>query len=107
MEKPFLRYKGDKRYFEISPNWKVLTLAAFQDHQVEKDVGELTRMALDKPIGSPPLKECVSFSDRIAILIEDQTRASPKRKVLKTLLQGLREAGIKRENISIIVSLGT
>ena len=107
MEKPFLRYKGEKRYFEVPQEWKVLTLAAFQDHQAEKDVETLTRQALDNPIGSAPLRERVSSSDRIAILIEDQTRASPKKRVLKTLLDMLEETGIQRENISIIVSLGT
>jgi nickel-dependent lactate racemase len=107
MEKPFLRYKGEKHYFETPPEWNVLTLAAFQDHRGEKDVEQLTRKVLDNPIGSAPLKECISSSDRIAILIEDQTRASPKKRVLKILLEVLDEAGIKRENISIIVSLGT
>ena len=80
MKKPFLRYKDEKRYFETPPDWSVLTLAAFQDHQGEKDVEQLTRHALNNPIGSAPLKGCLSSSDRIAILIEDQTRASPKKK---------------------------
>ena len=107
MKKPFLRYKGEKRYFEAPPDWNVLTLAAFQDHLEEKDVEQLTRHALSNPIGSAPLEACLSSSDRVAVLIEDQTRASPKKRVLKTLLEVLDEAGIVRENISIIVSLGT
>jgi nickel-dependent lactate racemase len=107
MEKPFLRYKGEKRFFEVLKDWKVLTLAAFQDHQGEKDVEPLTRQALDNPIGAPPLKECVSSSDKVAILIEDQTRASPKRRILKILLEELGRAQVPKENISIIVSLGT
>ena len=107
MKKPFLRYKGEKRYFETPPDWNVLTLAAFQDHLEEKDVEQLTRHALSNPIGSAPLEACISSSDKVAILIEDQTRASPKKRVLKTLLEALDEAGIVRENISIIVSLGT
>jgi nickel-dependent lactate racemase len=100
-------YKGEKHYFEMPPDWEVLTLAAFQDHLGEKDVEQLTRQVLNNPVGSAPLKECISSSDRIAILIEDQTRASPKKRVLKILLEVLNEAEIKKENISIIVSLGT
>lgn len=107
MGKPFLRYKGEKHYFETPPDWKILTLAVFQDHKVDKNVEQLTRHALDNPIGAPPLKERLDSSDRVAILIEDQTRASPKKKVLKTLLEVMEEKGIKRENITIVVSLGT
>jgi len=107
MEKPFLRYKDEKRYFETPPDWKVLTLAAFQDHEGEKDVEQLTRHALNNPIGTASLKECITSSDRIAILIEDQTRASPKKAVLRILLEELDKAQVLIENISIIVSLGT
>jgi nickel-dependent lactate racemase len=107
MEKPFLRYKGEKHYFEIPDDWQILTLAAFQDQIGEKDVEQLTREVLNKPIGSAPLKECISSSDRIAILIEDQTRASPKKRILKILLEELGRAQVPKENISIIVSLGT
>jgi nickel-dependent lactate racemase len=107
MEKPFLRYKSDKYYFETPPDWNVLTLAAFQDHPAERDVGQLTRQALNNPIGSGPLKECISSSDRIAILIEDQTRASPKKRILKILLEELGKAQVPKESISIIISLGT
>jgi len=107
MQKPFLRYKGEKRYFETPPDWRVLTLAAFQDHLEKKDVELLTRHALSNPIGSASLKECISSSDRVAILIEDQTRASPKKIILKILLEELSKAQVPKQNISIIVSLGT
>ena len=39
MEKPFVRYRREKRYFETPPDWKVLTFAAFHDHPRERDVG--------------------------------------------------------------------
>ncbi len=107
MEKPFVRYRREKRYFETPPDWKVLTFAAFHDHPGERDVGQLTRNALNNPIRSAPLKECISPSDTVAILIEDQTRSSPKNYILRALLEELDEAQIPRENISVIVALGT
>jgi nickel-dependent lactate racemase len=107
MEKFFVRYKLEKRYFEPPPDWKVLTFAAFHDHPPKSDVGQLTRNALKNPILSAPLNQCVSPSDTVAILIEDQTRSSPKKYILRTLLEELDEAQIPRENISVIVALGT
>ena len=107
MEKPFVRYKGKKYHFESPPGWKVLTFATFKDHSEEKDVEQLTRQALKHPIGTAPLRECLSSSDTVAIIIEDLTRASPKKRVLKTLLEVLNETGVKKGNISIVISLGT
>ena len=107
MEKLFVRYKGKKYHFETPSGWKVLTFATFQDHSGEKDVEKLTRQALKHPIGTVPLKECLSSSDTVSIIIEDLTRASPKKRVLKALLEVLNEAGVEKGNISIIISLGT
>jgi len=44
MEKPFVRYRGEKRYFETPPDWKVLTFAAFHDHPGERDDHEMPQM---------------------------------------------------------------
>ncbi|KPK22006.1 MAG: hypothetical protein AMK69_20655 [Nitrospira bacterium SG8_3] len=107
MEKPFVRHKGGKFYFETPQDWTVLTFATFQDHSGEKDAEQLTKRALLNPIGAAPLKGRLSPTDRVAIIIEDLTRASPKKKVLKTLLEALDDAGIKQDHISIVISLGT
>ena len=107
MEKAFVRYGHEKCYFEPPPDWKVLTFATFHDHPPESDAGQLTRNALKNPIRSAPLKQCISSSDTVAILIEDQTRSSPKKYILRALLEELDEAQIPRENISVIVALGS
>jgi lactate racemase len=107
MERLFVKYGAEKRYFDLPPGWKNLTFATFQEHTGRDDVERLARTALDRPIGSKPLKDLLSPKARIAILIEDKTRSSPKKIILKVLLETLARIGVARENISVVVALGT
>jgi nickel-dependent lactate racemase len=103
----FVRYGEEKWYFNPPSGWNVLTFAKLPDRLQETDVEELTRNALNNPVRSRPLKKRISPSDTVAILIEDQTRASPKKTILRTLLEELDRTGVPRKNISVIVALGT
>lgn len=107
MEKYFVRFKKDKHYFRLPPGYNVTTFAEFPDHQEKRDVEKLIRKSLANPISSKPIKNSISPSDTIAVLIEDHTRYSPKRQVLKILLEELKTVPVTRENISIIIALGT
>jgi nickel-dependent lactate racemase len=107
MKDIFVQYRYKKTPLELPSHWKLLTFAAFEDHLEKKDVEALTKRALKAPVRSPSLMEQISPSDTVAVIIEDRTRSSPKKSVLKALLEELDEAGIPRKNISVIVALGT
>jgi nickel-dependent lactate racemase len=107
MEDVFIRYRYKKIPFDLPHHWRLLTFAAFEDRQEEADVEALTKRVLKAPVRSAPLRDRISPSDTVAILIEDQTRSSPKKSILRALLEELDEARIPRENISVIVALGT
>ena len=107
MEDVFIRYRNKKIPFEVPRTWKLLTFAAFEDRDEERDAEALTKRVLKAPVRSASLRDRVSPSDTVAILIEDQTRSSPKKFILKALLEELDEARIPMENISVIVALGT
>src|ERR1039457_3521416 len=62
--------------------------------------------ALDTPIGTPPLGEMASGKRTAAISICDITRPAPNRKTLPPLLGRLAEAGIPRENVTILIATG-
>jgi len=70
-------------------------------------VRDLTKNALKNPIHSRSLKDSLSPSDRIAIIVEDLTRPSPKKLILETLMEELDHISVHRENISVIISVGT
>jgi nickel-dependent lactate racemase len=107
MEKAFIFYQHQKIPFEIPPKWKVLTFAQFNDYPLRRNVRELTKNAIKNPIQALSLKDSLSPSDRIAIIVEDLTRPSPKRLILESLLEDLDDAGIHRNNILVVISLGT
>ncbi|MBW2064894.1 MAG: nickel-dependent lactate racemase [Deltaproteobacteria bacterium] len=107
MVKAFVRCGRDTRYFEVPSNWKILTFAEFRDHPPKEELGKIIRKSLRNPIGAPALKDCISRSDRVTVLIEDQTRSSPKEIILRVLLEELHKAGVPRSNISVVVALGT
>lgn len=107
MKDIYIQYKHKKTYFDIPPEWKLLTFAAFEEHSRDIDVESLTATILKEPVGSIPLRDRIGPSDRVAIIIEDATRTSPKKIVLRALLAELEKAGVTRRNISIVIALGT
>jgi len=107
MPKAFIIKRGKKEFFNIPPEWNLLTFAILDDQTAPDDVSGLIRKALRNPTESPRLTERLSSSDTVAILIEDLTRASPKGVILKAVLEELEKTGIPDGNIQIIMALGT
>ena len=62
--------------------------------------------ALNNPIESPLLSDIVSPKSKVALITSDVTRVVPSHKLIPPIIQQLRLAGVKRENISIIFALG-
>jgi nickel-dependent lactate racemase len=65
------------------------------------------REALRKPIGSPPLRTRVKPGQSVVIVFPDLTRPMPNDRVLPVLLAELEEAGVTREDVTLINGLGT
>ena len=107
MKDIFIRYGNEKLYFNVPETWNVLTNAVFEDHASTKGVEELTINALNNPVDSPSLEKLLRPSDKIAVLIEDNSRNSPKKYILRILLDYLDNLSIPPEKISIVVALGT
>jgi nickel-dependent lactate racemase len=62
--------------------------------------------ALDKPIDAPPLSEIARGKRSAAISVCDITRPAPNPKTLPPVLRRLEQAGIPRENITILIATG-
>jgi nickel-dependent lactate racemase len=65
------------------------------------------REALDNPLGSERLGEMVRPGMEVVILVDDFTRPTPRRTILRLLLDELTGAGIREDDITVIVALGT
>jgi nickel-dependent lactate racemase len=107
MSELFLRYRGQRVRFDLPQPWELLTFAAFEDRPEPTDVIGMVRRALREPVNHPPLPQVVGLSDKVAIIIEDPSRSSPKELVLRALLLVLSEAGISPHQIVIVIALGT
>ena len=62
--------------------------------------------ALDTPIGAPSLVELARGKRTAAISVCDITRPAPNRLTVPPVLRRLEEAGIRRENIAILIATG-
>ncbi|WP_302080471.1 lactate racemase domain-containing protein [Salinibaculum rarum] len=69
------------------------------------DVREAAGAAVSNPHG-PPLSARVDPGDAVAIVVTDVTRATPDDVLLDVLLEQLQQAGVAREQVSVILGLG-
>ena len=65
------------------------------------------RRALAAPIGSPRLRDIVRPGETVAIVTSDVTRPMPTHLVMPALLDELYEAGVRREDITLVFALGS
>lgn len=63
--------------------------------------------ALKEPISSKHLGEIVKAESKVAIVVDDATRPTPSEFMITPLLNELKAAGIKDENLTIIFACGT
>jgi nickel-dependent lactate racemase len=63
--------------------------------------------ALESPIGCPKVKELARGAKSVLIISDDYTRQTPVREIIPLLASSLADAGVDRQNIRILVALGT
>ena len=78
-----------------------------KDYPSISDIPGAIRSALERPIDSPPLRELLRPTDKVAITVSDITRSWQRMDlVLPTLFDTISRAGIPNENVSILVVVG-
>lgn len=107
MSELFLQYGGSRRAFQLPSAWTLLRFASFEDRPQPGDVGGMIRKALGAPVNHCILTDALSANDRVAVIVEDPSRASPKEQVLRAVLRQLAAAGIRTSRIVIVIALGT
>jgi nickel-dependent lactate racemase len=63
--------------------------------------------ALKEPIGTMRLNEIAKSGDKVAIVVDDATRATPTYLMLPPILNELNSAGVKDEDIIVVFGRGT
>src|SRR3989304_9045852 len=72
-----------------------------------KDAKAEVERALREPISSKHLSEIVKAESKVAIVVDDATRPTLSEFMITPLLNELKAAGIKDENLTIIFACGT
>lgn len=70
------------------------------------DPARAVRLALESPVGSPPLRELARGKRSVCILMCDVTRPVPNGIILPPLIELLTGAGIPKEQILVLVATG-
>ena len=71
------------------------------------DVKREVIRALANPIGSRPLRELARGARRAVIVADDNTRLTPTDRMIPVLLDEMNAAGLKDDQITVIIALGT
>lgn len=75
--------------------------------QSAPDEEEELRRALDSPIGSSRLRDIAKPWDTAAIVVSDITRPVPTARILPSVIEELKMAGVQDENITVIFAVGS
>ena len=63
--------------------------------------------ALQNPIGTAPLSEIAKAGEKVAVVVDDITRATPSYLMVPPLLDELNRGGVKDEDVTIIFGCGS
>jgi nickel-dependent lactate racemase len=109
MEQKYYLYldKDSKEHFSVPDKWTVSHFVEAEEGGPLTSIEQMVLDALSKPAGTEPLTMLVSKARRIAIIVDDATRPTPVNPILKTLLSHIEVDGFEKDNITIVIALGT
>lgn len=84
-----------------------VALYSLPKHAVEQSDDQIVRDALRSPIGCKSLREEVVASGRVTIAVDDISRTTRTDIMLPLVLAELQDAGLARDQITILIALGT
>ncbi|MCX7845405.1 MAG: nickel-dependent lactate racemase [Dictyoglomaceae bacterium] len=102
-----LSYDKDKNIDIEIPEKNILDIIKPNFPKVLEKNEDIILKAIQNPIGSPPLRNLVSDKSKVAIVITDKTRYALDREISIILLKELERGGVKKENISFFIALGS
>ncbi|MFQ5484055.1 MAG: nickel-dependent lactate racemase [Desulfobacterales bacterium] len=92
---------------EVEVPDRIIFDGAMQYIQPVNNLEELLWERIKHPVGCETLGEMVSPGEKILILIEDNTRNTPVKKILPVLIDYLKDCGIGPDNLEILAAPGT
>jgi nickel-dependent lactate racemase len=100
-----LPYSKTKITFDLLPDMKGKVIHA-KSMLPLADVPDEINKALLKPINSAPLREIAKKGDSVCIVFTDITRACPDHLLIPPMLRELHEAGVRRNDVTLLCGTG-
>ena len=97
---------GESMQEAYIPNRNILKIITPNINKNIMKESEIIKRALQNPISSPRLGDIVKKGESIAVVTSDTTRPMPTWKVMPLLLDELYEAGVRKEDITLVFALG-
>ncbi len=98
---------GDEEYELVFPeNWDIRE-CHIAGHDKPPLSDEEMRYALQKPFGTPRLREMAKEGDQVCILFDDLPKPTPASRIVPFVLEELHEGGVTDEQIRFICAPGT
>ena len=101
-----LGYGNGVQTVEI-PEKNLLEVLVSNPVEHERYGEEAVKFALENPIGSKKLREMAGAGQRVVIVTSDITRPLPSHEILPLVLDELYEAGVAKEDITVVLALGS
>jgi nickel-dependent lactate racemase len=89
------------------PRANLIGVYSPRDFTPVADVKQEVVRAINNPIASKPLRELAKGAAKAVILADDNTRLTPTDKIIPVILDEMNAAGVKDEQITVIIALGT
>jgi lactate racemase len=93
--------------FALPDGWRVVKNAEIDAVSDHPDIAALVEHALTHPIGTPSLTDLARGKKRVAIVVDDLTRPTPRGTLLNSLVGFLNRQGVADDQIDVIIGLGT
>lgn len=92
--------------FSLPSGFKEAMVAEHAEVPPLADVESSIRESLENPVGSAPLKELARPRYNVCIVVADSTRPCPDHLLVPPILTELEDAGVAREDVTILVGVG-
>lgn len=97
-------YNNDLFSLQFPDNWKVETATMADAPEISEDE---VQKAFAHPIGSPRIAEMAKGKKTVTIAVDDLTRPTEAYRFLPYIIRELHEAGIRDDDITFIIALGS
>lgn len=103
-----LKYGEETIYADISDKNLLGVISSKKNPNSENSIPNLSfEHAINNPVDKSCFDKLFDRNDKACIVVNDNTRITPSKKILPVLLNRLANLGIKDENIEILIAVGS